>query len=236
MGALMNERTIELINAEIDGVLNGPDRAELNRLLLADPAVRELRDQLRQACAALDAVEPEDIPADLHASIMAALPGSAVQDQEPARAGRYGKPVFRYAAAFAGGLLVSALAFHFSGTGSPGLGTHELAGTLAPASVHTLRIDLPQVQGQVALSGSAEAPLLVTRLAATAPVQLIASLDGKEVRLDDFVAPQSAPVQLSAGLGASASAVPLVKVTLIDMASGTVLLTAVLSPNVPDGK
>lgn len=236
MGALMNDRTIELINAEIDGVLTGPDRAELNRLLLADPAVRDLRDELRQVCAAIDAIEPEDIPSDLHASIIAALPGGPIQFDEPARTGRLGKSVLRYAAAFAGGLLVSALAFHFSGTGSPGLGTHELAGTLAPASVDTLRIDLPQVKGQVALSGPAEAPFVVTRLAATAPVQLIASLDGKEVRLDDFVAPQSAPIELSAGLGKPDSAVPLVKITLIDMDSGSVLLTAVLSPNVPEGK
>jgi anti-sigma factor RsiW len=234
MGALMNDRTIELINAEIDGVLTGPDRAELNRLLLADPAIRELRGQLRQTCAALDAIAPADVPSDLHVSIMAALPGNPGHFDELAHTGRYGKPVLRYAAAFAGGLLVSALAFHFSGTGSPGLGTHELAGTLAPASVHTVRIDLPQVKGQVALDGSAEAPLVVTRLAATAPVQLIASLDGKEVRLDDFVAPQSAPVQLSAGLGKPESAVPLVKITLLDMASGSVLLTAVLSPNVPN--
>ena len=41
-----HEHALELINAEIDGVLSGPQRAELNRLLLADPAIRALRDEL----------------------------------------------------------------------------------------------------------------------------------------------------------------------------------------------
>ena len=39
-----DNHAFELINAEIDGVTTGAQRAELNRLLLADPAVRALRD------------------------------------------------------------------------------------------------------------------------------------------------------------------------------------------------
>ena len=75
----MNDRAIELINVEIDGVLSGAERAELNRLLLADPAIRSLRDELRRTCQALESVEPEEIPADLHESIMSALPAISVR-------------------------------------------------------------------------------------------------------------------------------------------------------------
>jgi hypothetical protein len=148
--------------------------------------------------------------------------------------GRFGKPVVRYAAAFAGGLLVSALAFQFVGSGSPGLDPRELAGTLVPARDAVMWIDLPTVQGQVAVAGTATGPVVVSRLAATTPVKVIASSDGHQVRLDGFVAPQEAPIELSAGLGQSSSARPIVEISVIDAASGAVLQTASLRPNVPD--
>ena len=44
MSALVDDRCLELVNAEVDGELTGPQRAELNRLLLADHAVRQLRE------------------------------------------------------------------------------------------------------------------------------------------------------------------------------------------------
>lgn len=234
MGAVMNERAVVLINAEIDGVLTGPERAELNRLLLADPAIRSLRDGLRRTCEALDAVQEEEIPADLHESILSALPASPVQGAEPARSGRFGRPVLRYAAAFAGGLLVSALAFHFAGDGTPGFGPHELSGTIAPAAATSLQVDLPQVKGRVTLTGSAAQPVVVSRLAATTPVEVIARMEGQEVHLDGFVAPQDAPVELSARLGTARSTDPVVEIQVIDTVSGAVLHAAALHPNVQD--
>jgi hypothetical protein len=234
MGAVMNERAIALINAEIDGVLTGPERAELNRLLLADPAIRSLRDGLRRTCESLDAVQDEEIPADLHESILSALPASPIRCDEATRSGRFGRPVLRYAAAFAGGLLVSALAFHFAGVETPGFGPHELAGTIAPAAATSLQIDLPQVKGQVTLTGSAAQPVVVSRLAATTPVAVVARMEGREVHLDGFVAPQEAPIEMSARLGTAGAAGPVVEIRVIDMVSGAVLHAAALRPNVPD--
>jgi anti-sigma factor RsiW len=230
----MNERAIELINAEIDGALGSAARAELNRLLLADPAIRSLRDDMRRTCQALDAVQPDEVPAGLHESIMSALPAAPIQRVKPLLSGRFGKPALRYAAAFAGGLLVSALAFQFFGSGSPGLDPRDLAGTLAPAHDAVMRIDLPAVKGHVAVAGTATGPVVVSRLAATSPVSVIASSGGHQVRLDGFVAPQEAPIELSAGLGQSSSAQPIVVVRVIDAVSGAVLQTASLHPNVPD--
>jgi hypothetical protein len=232
----MNDRAIELINAEIDGVLGGAARAELNRLLLADPAIRSLRDELRRTCQALDAVQPEAIPAGLHESIMSALPPGPIRHAGTAAPSRPGRPVLRYAAALAGGLLVSALAFQFVGGGSPGLGPHELAGTIAPARDAVVQIDLPEVKGQVVVAGTATGPVVISRLAATAPVTVIASAEGHEVRLYGFVAPQQAPIELSAGLGKPSSTQPIVVISVVDAASGAVLQTATLRTDVPDWK
>ena len=40
----LEERQVELIQADIDGELAGADRAELSACLLANPAARQLRD------------------------------------------------------------------------------------------------------------------------------------------------------------------------------------------------
>lgn len=229
----MNDRAIELINAEIDGVLGGETRAELNRLLLADPAIRSLRDEMRLTCEVLDAIKPAEIPAGLHESIMSALPATPVPRGKPVVSGRPGRPMFRYAAAFAGGLLVSALAFQFVGSGSPGLDPRDLAGTIAPTRDAVVRIDLPSVRGQVVVAGTASGPVVVSRLAATSPVTVIARSDGHQVRLDGFVAPQEAPIELRAGLGQPSSAQPIVVITVLDAASGAVLQTASLRTSVP---
>ncbi len=234
MGAHVNERAIELINAEIDGVLSGAARAELNRLLLADPAIRRLRDDLRRTCQELAALEDEEIPADLHESIMSALPASQIQCEEPAASRGPGRPVLRYAAALAGGLLVSALAFHFNGDGATGIGLQDLAGTIAPARGTAVQVDLPDVKGQVAVTGTATGRVVISRLAATSPVTVIASSEGREVRLEGFVAPQDAPIELSADLGKSRAERPIVVIRVVDAATGAVLQTTSLRPEVPN--
>ena len=61
-GMTGQDTTLELINADIDGVITGPQRAELNRLLLADPSVRALRDDLLRTCRALDAYAARGTP------------------------------------------------------------------------------------------------------------------------------------------------------------------------------
>jgi anti-sigma factor RsiW len=229
----MCERAIELVNAEIDGALSIATRAELNRMLLADPAIRNLRDEMRRVCQALDAVRRDEIPDGLHASIMSALPVASTPRGKPVVSGRFGRPLLRYAAVFAGGLLVSALAFRFVGSGSPGLDPRELAGTLIPRHDSVMRIDLPAVKGQVVVAGAATGPVVVSRLAATSPVTVIASSEGRQVRLDGFVAPQEAPIELRAALGQSGSAQPIVVISLVDAVSGVVLQTASLHPDVP---
>ena len=77
VGMTGQDTTLELINAEIDGVLTGPQRAELNRLLLADPSVRALRDGLTRTCRALDEMPREEVPAGLRDAIVTGLPAAA---------------------------------------------------------------------------------------------------------------------------------------------------------------
>ncbi|MBK7901596.1 MAG: hypothetical protein IPJ97_00615 [Proteobacteria bacterium] len=169
---------IELINAEIDGVLTGAQRAELNRLLLADPSVRALRDGLTRTCRTLDELPREEIPAGLHEAIVAGLPVHAPRSHGLRRAGFTSRPLLRYAAAFGGGLLVSALAFQFDRLDSTEFGVGQLAGTIAGATQAEARmiVKLDQVRGSIMLTGAAESPQVVTSLKSSQPVSIVTRL------------------------------------------------------------
>jgi anti-sigma factor RsiW len=172
------DTTLELINAEIDGVITGPQRAELNRLLLADPSVRALRDELTQTCGALNDMPREELPAGLHDAIVARLPVATPKSHGLRHTSFTSRPLLRYAAAFGGGLLVSALAFQFGDLDSTQLGAGQLAGTLAEATHSEARmiVNLDQVRGSVTLTGSAGAPQIVTSLESTQPVSIVTRL------------------------------------------------------------
>jgi anti-sigma factor RsiW len=172
------DTTLELINAEIDGVLTGSQRAELNRLLLADPSVRALRDGLMQTCRALDEMPRAEIPAGLHEAIVSGLPVGAPQSHGLSRTAFTSRPLLRYAAAFGGGLLVSALAFQIGKLDSTTIGAGQLAGTIADATRAEARmiVNLDQVRGSIMLTGAAEAPQVVTSLESTQPVSIVTRL------------------------------------------------------------
>jgi hypothetical protein len=186
VGMTAQEHALELINAEIDGVITGTQKAELNRLLLADPAVRALRDELAGVCKALDTMPREDLPAGLHDAIVSGLPVATPVSHAVARRTSFTqRPLLRYAAAFAGGLLVSTLAFQLDRfNASQG----ELAGTIADAAhvdgSHAearMIVNLPQAQGSITLAGTAADPQVVTALQSSQPVSIITQLHGNGV-------------------------------------------------------
>jgi anti-sigma factor RsiW len=193
MGVRMTgqDTTLELINAEIDGVLTGPQRAELNRLLLADPSVRALRDGLMRTCRAIDEMPREEIPAGLHEAIVTGLPAAAAPKSHGFPHTSFtSRPLLRYAAAFGGGLLVSALAFQLGRLDSTEFGAGQLSGTIAAATHAEARmiVNLDQVRGSITLTGAADAPQVVTSLESTRPVSIVTHLheDGRvEVQVVD---------------------------------------------------
>ena len=178
VGMTGQDTTVELINAEIDGALTGPQRAELNRLLLADPAVRALRDSLTRTCRTLDEMPREEIPAGLHEAIVTGLPVAAPKSHVLRRAAFTGRPLLRYAAAFGGGLLVSALAFQLGKLDSTEFGAGQLTGTIADATHAEARmvVNLDQVRGSITLTGAAEAPQVVSSLESSQPVSIVTRL------------------------------------------------------------
>ena len=70
---MINEKYLELIQAEVDGELPEQDRAELSRFMLANPDAHAVRDELKRLCSTLDQVRPAEPPPELLASVLAAV-------------------------------------------------------------------------------------------------------------------------------------------------------------------
>ncbi|MGH8122546.1 MAG: hypothetical protein ACREPT_07215 [Rudaea sp.] len=71
---MIDERTLELIHAEIDAGLDGTTRAELELRLQGDPDARSLRADLVRVAAALARMAPVTMPAHLHERLAGVIP------------------------------------------------------------------------------------------------------------------------------------------------------------------
>jgi hypothetical protein len=168
---------LALIHAEIDGELDGPQRAELARTLLADPEAQALREDLRRVCAALDALEEVDPPQQLRQSILDALPQSTPSRAPP----WWSAPRLRYAALIAGVLAAGTIVYET--LDGPRPATSDVAGTIAtadtPTTVDTVRLGNGAVAGRVSLYRDRAGLGLEFELVASAPVDVLVASDGR---------------------------------------------------------
>jgi len=207
---MADSERLALIHAEIDGELEGRQRAELARALLADPEVQALREDLRRVCAALDALEEVDPPQELSRSILDALPQST-----PSRARSWWSgPRLRYAAVIAAVLAMGAILYETVESPRPAAG--DVAGTMAaagaPTTLDTAQLSSEVVSGRVSLYRDRAGLGLQFELVASAPVDVVvATSDGHTLRVNGLSvrdAPGGPPTTVPLpGLGRSGEAV-----------------------------
>lgn len=104
----IEQKTIDLINADIDGELGDRDKAELESLLAADDEARDLHDSLRSLCTRLGELEPEDPPSHMRHVIMNSLRTETPSARRPGFVeALFAAPALRYAAVFAAGVFLT---------------------------------------------------------------------------------------------------------------------------------
>jgi hypothetical protein len=183
---MIEEKYLEFIQADVDGELPEQHRAELSRFLLASPEARAMRDELRQVCGALDSIPAAEPPPGLKDSILTKTRPTA---PAPMRAAVARFPLLRLAAAFAGGLFVSAIAFQLGGDRRPGFDVSQVAGTMASQDpvarsepVDTIQVSLDQARGTVALFRSATMRVVEFDLAVQQPLDVVVMHDGQQAQ------------------------------------------------------
>jgi len=185
---MTDEQRMALIHAELDGELDGPRRAELARLLLADPPTRLLRDQMQGACSRLDAVGQVEPPSQLQDSILERLPPAP-----PARVYRASFARWRLAALVAG--LLTATAIVYETVQGPPPGSRETAGTMAadvPISVDSAAFGGGPVTGRATLYRDKTGLGIGLEVSADEPVDVLITTESHSFRINGLGTPSGA--------------------------------------------
>jgi hypothetical protein len=178
-----------LIHAELDGDLSSQQRAELARLLLADPQMRALRDELRSLCSRLDAVGQVEPPPQLKDSILDRLPSVPVVTSH--RKASYGR--WRLAAMVAG--LLTAGTIVYETAQGPAPGSRETAGTMAadaPATVDSVVVGGGPVTGRATLYRDKSGLAVGLEVSAAEPVDVLIATGGHSFRINGLGSPDPA--------------------------------------------
>ena len=180
---MTEEERIALIHAELDGELDGGQRADLARLLLAEPQTRVLRDQLQALCSRLDAAGQVEPPPQLKDSILKRLPQVPAQTQATYPKASLSR--WRLAALIAG--LVTAGSIVYETVQGPGPGSRDTAGTMvaeAPVTVDSVALDSGPVTGRASLYRDRAGLAVGLELSAAEPVDVLISSGGHSFQIN----------------------------------------------------
>jgi anti-sigma factor RsiW len=176
-----DDEHLALIHAELDGDLTNQQRADLARLLLADPRVRALRDELRGLCSRLDAVGQVEPPPQFKDSILNRLPSLPVATAH--RKASFGR--WRLAAMVAG--LLTAGTIVYETVQGPAPGSRETAGTMAadaPTTVDSVAVGSGPVTGRATLYRDKSGLAVGLDVSAAEPVDVLIATGGHSFRIN----------------------------------------------------
>ncbi len=178
---MKDDRSIELIHAEIDGELCERDKEELHARLEADPALVALRDDLRKFSDAISRVDQAEPPAGLRARILAAVRPRKRRGLFASIVPSWPAPVMlRYAGAAVFGAAVAAVALQVGTMHSSGpADVRDLVGTIAsyqtPASPQSIISIYDQgLKGEIETHRQDNLVVIDFNLTADQPVQIVA--------------------------------------------------------------
>jgi hypothetical protein len=181
------ETCLELMNAEMDGEASDKELAILREYLASHPEAQNVHAELVKLTGILNQVEEVEIPDDLHASILAALPPRRSVLEIGARnsRSRFRIPLIRYAYALAAGLLLGAALTGVAFRSLSPIEKSDIYGTLAVqesapryVAVGQMNLDSPDLRGSVELRRSGSNAMIIFDLHAQQAVEV-------EVRFDD---------------------------------------------------
>jgi hypothetical protein len=195
-----DEQRMALIHSELDGDLGGEQRADLARLLLSDPQVRALRDELQDLCDRLGALGQVEPPPQLKDSVLNRLPpvrlAAVAQTHRNASLGRW-----RLAALLAGVLTAGAIVYET--VQGPAPASRETAGTMASdasTAVDSVVVGGGPVTGRATLYRDRSGLAVGLELSAAESVDVLIESAGHSFRINDLVSPPAGSVRRTAAL------------------------------------
>lgn len=203
----IEQTSIDLINADIDGEINAADKVELDALLGSNDEARTMHADFAALCGSLDAIEPESPPPHLRHVIMNSVrPTPAETGSSGFLGALFATPALKYSATFAAGVVltlsivssdqVSNQAFD-DVTGLVGTVSDPVRGDL----VNSIAIDAAEVAGSVSLRSSGPMLILDFNLVTNGPIEIEADYADKTIWFNGFGQTESSDTTISAKSG-----------------------------------
>lgn len=203
-----DQRSIELIHAELDGEISAAEKDELDARLQEDPGLTDLREQLRGLASALERIEPVEPPPGLRARILAAVRPvprrSIIASLLP---GWQAPTMLRYGMAAAFGAAVAAVALQLGTMESAGpADVRGLVGTIASyqtpsAPEGAISLNSQGITGSIETHSQNGMVVLDFDLAAERPVGIVADYSRSGLSFGGFAQLENAAASLDAQQG-----------------------------------
>jgi len=205
---MIDQKHIDLMNTEIDGVNTDEQSRELAAFLESNEEAREYFDGLRATARTINSIRNVDAPASLYHRVMSRITRPA-EHAHGAHAsyesrggvgdwlrGLFARPQLRLATSFAVGLAIGVTIYAVitdDGSFRQPLDLSEFAGTMATLDsrngldqIADLDVSLAGVSGYVRLHQTGETVIADVALESDRPIQWVLSYDAAEVTLDGF--------------------------------------------------
>lgn len=210
----IEQKYIDLINAEIDDEISAADRASLEAYLAENAAARTLRDQLAGLSDDLATMEALTPPGDLrHPAMRRFRTGSdksaASGKLSDMLAGVLGLPLVRYSMSFAAGVVLTvALISSDQASRQAFTDVTNLVGTMSNtevpgvlASEDSMTLTLNELAGSVSLNSAGPLMVLDFDLTSENPVEIVATFNDRDIWFNGFAQLESQGTSVAAGTG-----------------------------------
>jgi hypothetical protein len=199
----IEQKYIELINADIDGEIEDAGKSELGVFLEENDAALTLHKELAALAGAIESVHPVSPPPHLRHVIMNSVKRTPAVAESPGILQMlFASPVLKYSSTFAAGVLLT-----LSIVGSDQISNQAfddvtgLVGTISdPISgnpANTIAVDNAEIAGQVSLRNTGSMLILDFDLVANSPVEIEADYADRSIWFNGFAQIESSGTTVS---------------------------------------
>jgi hypothetical protein len=203
----IDQKYIDLINADIDREIDHVDKDDLNTFLMENEEARALHVELSALCVSLESVEADSPPPHIRHVIMNSVTPSPTKATSPGfLQALLTTPALKYSATFAAGVLLTLSAISSDQYSTQTLNdVKDLVGTISEPIggdlLSKIAVDHAAVVGTVSLRSAGPMLILDFDLAAAGPVTIEARYPDRKIWFNGFGQLESDGTTISATAG-----------------------------------
>ncbi len=210
----IEQKYVDLINAEIDDEISADDRALLKAFVAENADAKALRYELAAISNEMSSMEALTPPGDLRHPVMRHVrtendSNSNAGGLSDLLAGVFGLPLVRYGISFAAGVVLTvSLIGSDQASRQAFTDVTSLVGTMSDTDVSgmlssedSMALNLSELAGSVSLNSSGPLMVLDFDLTSENPVEIVATFNDRDIWFNGFAQRESQGTSVAAGTG-----------------------------------